>query len=161
MVQFLNGWAYIQLQPQLKPDHLKNRVFEIHPSKSPDFKWWDFRSPLQSGFQIPTLLFRKNILILVRLDHITVGGRIPNAFRILKVDLSTDFDGVQFSHGKLAYCFINKQKLCQCKNRSRLMRPFCFSNHSKSELVGCHLVEKSSDFEWSLAQTVLNINFVL
>ena len=31
-------WLVLQLQPQLKQDHLKTEPFEIPPSKSPDFK---------------------------------------------------------------------------------------------------------------------------
>ena len=42
MVQFSNGWElYIKAMARAQP-------FEIRPSKSPDFKWSDFRSPLYS-----------------------------------------------------------------------------------------------------------------
>ena len=38
--------------PIKKLDHLKTRPFEIQPSKSPDFKWWDFRCPLYNYFHL-------------------------------------------------------------------------------------------------------------
>ena len=43
MVQFLNGWDQmgLELQPQLYPQHLKTRPFEIRPSKSLDFKCFE------------------------------------------------------------------------------------------------------------------------
>ena len=39
MLRFSNGWVVIAIA--------KARSFEIQPSKSPDFKWSDFRSPLE------------------------------------------------------------------------------------------------------------------